>query len=1520
MENIETLLAAVAQTQGFDDDEPVASTAAEVGLEDSESSPVVRGETSGLQLTGEVSRDARPSAVVDTPPPAQNTAFSAVGHVIGAGERRKRGRPPKGQLAAKPPLPKRNKQEDEEEDVCFICFDGGSLVLCDRKGCPKAYHPACIKRDEAYFKSKAKWTCGWHICSVCRKASHYMCYTCTYSLCKGCRKDADYLCVRGSKGFCSVCMKTIMLIENKDQANNESVQVDFDDKTSWEYLFKVYWVHLKEKLSLTLSELTHAKKSSKDVAAVACKPQLSDVLHTAVDGKVSISYRNTGHLELNKPHVEINLLQSDRLATAVSSIDNHGAKLNRDKVENGQSHSIDTVKQNIDEVADEPSINKATYKPSIEKNEAYPTIVKDSDKPCICTITSSKEPDKPSIDCTTEWASKDVLEFVAHMKNGDTSAISQFDVQTLLFEYIKRHNLQDPRKKSQIICDPRLENLFGKPSVGHTEMLKLLNYHFVIKEDSQKNSLISARFVGSIASDMEVDGNIFDSSTPSNSRKPKTRIRSEERAPQNDLDEYAAIDVHNINLIYLRRNLMEHLIEDKDFNDKVIGSIVRIRISSDDQKPDVYRLVQVLGISKVAEPYIISNRTADVMLEVLNLDNKEVVSMDAISNQEFTKDECRQLRQSIRCGLLKQFTVGEVQKKAMALQPVRIKDLLEAEILRLNHLRDQASEKGRKKELREYIDKLRLLKSPEEHQRRLSEVPEIHADPKMSPDYESEEDARSGEDSTKEYVRPSYSEFHRNGRKPISPHKKGKEEQSIQMHSRLIEKTNASGSTSSDKHMDEVNSSNLAIGGRKDQAMQRSGLDTNTATVCVGNSPPLNNIETENLWHYRDSNGKIQGPFSMMQLRKWSMTALFPPDMRIWTNHEQYDSLLLTDALNGLFHRTSELSHKPSSGSQEHGASAGPSRTDRDSKQTEAAWSNNARILSDNNTGCMRADESGSSWPRCWDLLKDNNSSADNVQVRNLLPSSSSDTYLALPDRGQESDEVKHASQDGVKSSSGLATSRMTSEHELQNQSNNEDPVGLSSEDKLRLLNINLSSDDMESGPVPAPVSKSFDSSNIAVKVDVLDLSIPTPRTAENQQSVSLNVQNSGFLELLSPTPRTNNEDQGGQATETRQSGVTNFAMQNSGPTWSTAPSLLVGGMQIPEVADEWCGYSVTPAKPSVKEWDSGPVSASSSKPPEVSTENVATSISDSHNLTHASPSHPASNMPNWLAIFDEPIEFDALGEESVSDLLAEVDAMESRGALPSPTSAMKFARELMEDCKDDCFSTVEDFSATHDLRRSDALSSTGEIQLTSQSSVPCKPIEPSPIDAFDFFRRSSVHSSASSEGETNAPAYSGDAGSEFHPAAPNTSQEMVGTTMAPAIGSDIMDPGWGNVHGNINLVTVQGNVNLVLGGPAQGIANLSWGSNPGTAWVNPNINCGAINGSLPWDGQRKYAGERFTSPRERGYQGSDSGFGRGRPPWSRQPYGGGGYSRSLPKGQRVCKFFESGHCKKGAHCDYLHP
>ncbi|EPS73116.1 hypothetical protein M569_01640, partial [Genlisea aurea] len=967
--------------------------------------------------------------------------------------RKRRGRPPKGQVTPNPPPPpKRAKVEDEEEDVCFVCFDGGSLVLCDRKGCPKAYHPACVKRDEAFFKSKAKWNCGWHICSVCRKASYYSCYTCPYSLCKGCTKDADYLSVRGSKGFCSTCMKTIMLIENKDQANDHSIQVDFDDQTSWEYLFKTYWVCLKEKISLTFSELKHAKKPLNPAAA------------------------------LNKAGLDFN----------------HGEKF-----------------VGFDAPKPVHELERNGKKVTVENSEV-------AEKSCICENAVDKKPAELRSCDTAEWASKELLEFVGCMKNGNTSALSQFDVQTLVLEYIKQNNLRDPQRKSQIICDSRLRTLFGKTRVGHIEMLKLLEYHVLVKEESPKNSFVPAGFVSSGSSDVEVDN----PQIPVNGRKRKLQRKGEEWSQKTNSNDYAAIDVHNIGLIYLRRNVVENLAADQEnFDAKVIGSIVRIRVASSDQKQDIYRLVQVVGTTKVSEPYKVGDRSVNITLEVLNLDKKEPISIDAISNQDFTEEECKRLRQSIRCGLVKQFPVGELQKKAVSLQAIRVNDWLETEIQRLNHLRDRASENGQK---------LQVLSSPEERQRRIAEVPEVHVDHRMSPDYVSEEDAKSGLPSNKCNLVPAIFVSPNEPDEEVSWHHPGKEEQQSKQ----------------DQNRRKANHF----------AVPKPSVSGEDAAAAGGAS---DHIETERLWHYRDPNGKIQGPFSMMQLRRWSITGLFPPDMRIWTNHEQYDSLLLSDALNGQFHGAAE----------ENGG--------------ESVKGEGAAELS-------------SSWPQCWDLLKDSG----------VVPSSA----------GPEEARAEAASDEKVSEK------------------------------------------------------------------------MPEPSNLESG-SVFEQTEKASFLELLSPTPR---------SVEDSEAKTPAAIDLPAPPSWSSASNLVLGGVQIPAEAEEWCGYSPTPAagkQSGTAEWDSSLVvsPASSSKQPPPPPEPPAAA-------------HQQHNVPSWLAaLHDEPIEFDVLGEESVSDLLAEVDAMESQGALSSPNSALKFARELLEDCRDDCFSSIEDFGSSRGLR-SDALSSTGEM------------------------------------------------------------------------------------------------------------------------------------------------------------------------------------------------------------------
>jgi hypothetical protein len=62
--------------------------------------------------------------------------------------------------------------------------------------------------------------------------------------------------------------------------------------------------------------------------------------------------------------------------------------------------------------------------------------------------------------------------------------------------------------------------------------------------------------------------------------------------------------------------------------------------------------------------------------------------------------------------------------------------------------------------------------------------------------------------------------------------------------------------------------------------------------------------ESEKIWQYRDPTNKIQGPFSIVQLRRWNSSGYFPPDLKIWkASEKQDDSILLADALIGKFEK-----------------------------------------------------------------------------------------------------------------------------------------------------------------------------------------------------------------------------------------------------------------------------------------------------------------------------------------------------------------------------------------------------------------------------------------------------------------------------------------------------------------------------------------------------------------------------------------------------------------------------------------
>uniref|UniRef100_A0A5B7BZQ5 Putative zinc finger CCCH domain-containing protein 19-like n=1 Tax=Davidia involucrata TaxID=16924 RepID=A0A5B7BZQ5_DAVIN len=1338
----------------------------------------------------------------------------------GGGGKRKRGRI--SRVPSKAPA-----RKAIGDDVCFICFDGGELVLCDRRGCPKAYHPSCVNRDEAFFRAKGRWNCGWHLCSSCEKNAYYMCYTCTFSLCKGCIKDAVILCVRGNKGFCETCMKTVMLIENNEQGNKEA-QVDFDDKSSWEYLFKDYWIDLKAKLSLSLDELAQARNPWKGSDVLAGKQESPEELYDA----------------------------------------------------NNDGDSGSDSSENLE--ASKPKKRKAKKRSK--------SLTKEEDLPSAAVANGAEGSSTPG---NTEWASKELLEFVMHMKNGDKSVLSQFDVQALLLEYIKRNKLRDPRRKSQIICDLRLENLFGKARVGHFEMLKLLESHFLIKEDSQIDD-IQGTVVDTDVNQLDAD----DAIKGGKDKRRKTRKKGDDRGPQSNLDDYAAIDIHNINLIYLRRKLMEDLLEDFDkFHDKVVGTFVRIRISGSNQKQDMYRLVQVVGTSKAAEPYKIGKRTTDIMLEILNLSKTEVISIDTISNQEFTEDECKRLRQSIKCGLINRLTVGDILEKATEVQAARVNDWLETEIVRLSHLRDRASEKGRRKELRECVEKLQLLKTPEERRRRLEEIPEIHADPNMDPSFESEDDDSETEDNRREiYIRPRGSGFGRKGREPISPRAGSFSSKDSWSGARKDSKNWELNRNTSNKNLldtgeeaslvGELQNENAWNQGRDKDAQQSNNLEklnsatssetvgwnghsvvraesfsgvaseTSSASLSAGLAETATKIsETDKMWHYQDPSGKIQGPFSVVQLRKWSNNGYFPADLRIWrTTEKQDDSILLTDALAGRFQK--EL------------------------PQMDNSFTKVQTVLSPHLSSTHAGKSYGTSLQTS--ELSSSGWSTPSVEVSKL----STDRWGS--DYGSRNDSVNLPSPTPKQSTPGW-TGGQASENKWSTSSFPVQQAG----SVLGTSSFPGGNGALQSPAVATPVNGQFSRSS------TLSSSINPGGSKQHNTVQSLGV--------LAPTAVLNSGGQLARGSERDSSS----SYSGLSPTPNSEQVFLVGSTNaLPTSQSAMTGESHG-VHHSVEThgWGSGSVPK---------TEMVAPSTTP-RSESQAWGSAPSQKLEPNSSIPGQPAAYGQLGG---------VPSTVQNPAGNFPTAG---------------------FSALPppDPWRPPVPGNQSNIQPPAPPSVPWGVAEnntfaPGP-------RPDNPNSGWGLPGNPNM-GWGG-------PAPGSTNINWGATVQGPAPGN--ANVGWvmptgnqGPVPGNVNpgWVVPTGNPGAIVQGLPPGNANPGWGTptgNPGATvppgngnpvWVAPTGNPGATVQGPPgnanpgwgapagnpgmWGSEQQRNGDRFSGQRDRGSQGGDSGFGGGRP-WNRQSSfgrgGQGGSSRSLLRGQRVCVYHESGHCKKGASCDYLH-
>ncbi|XP_035672349.1 histone-lysine N-methyltransferase NSD2-like [Branchiostoma floridae] len=127
--------------------------------------------------------------------------------------------------------PKNVKKEHEDE--CFRCSEGGELVMCDRKTCPKAYHLTCLNLTKP---PHGKWECPWHHCDVCGKLATVLCDICPNSFCKEHSTDDNVTKHPSAKMVClehteDEVQDSIQALEEK-QKKALAVKVESEDENT----------------------------------------------------------------------------------------------------------------------------------------------------------------------------------------------------------------------------------------------------------------------------------------------------------------------------------------------------------------------------------------------------------------------------------------------------------------------------------------------------------------------------------------------------------------------------------------------------------------------------------------------------------------------------------------------------------------------------------------------------------------------------------------------------------------------------------------------------------------------------------------------------------------------------------------------------------------------------------------------------------------------------------------------------------------------------------------------------------------------------------------------------------------------------------------------------------------------------------------------------------------------------------------------------------------------------------------
>ncbi|KAE8716589.1 SWIB/MDM2 domain,Plus-3,GYF, putative isoform 2 [Hibiscus syriacus] len=520
------------------------------------------------------------------------------------------------------------------------------------------------------------------------------------------------------------------------------------------------------------------------------------------------------------------------------------------------------------------------------------------------------------------WGSKPLIEFLDSIGKDTTEKISQHDVSDIIGKYINENNLINPAKKKRVICDEKLYYLFGRKTINRIKVYDLLETHYAENLDAWDDDFLFSSGEENLGEEQK--GLSLEKKTYQKKRIFET--------PKNG---FAAIVPENIKLVYLKKSLVLDLLKDfESFEAKVVDSFVRIK--SDPKsflQKNSHQLVLVKGMKRVS---VNNDVNTDVVLQVSNFVKDVKISM--LSDDDFSQEECEDLHQRIKKGLLKRPTIAELEAKAQILHADITKDWLTEELTLLPKLIDRANEKAHT--MFEYMERRQLLQTPDEQARLLREVPNVIAEevePETAPQDVKHEDC-SSQKLTEPETAPQAVKHENNS----SQKSAARETLEVPTDSASIEKlsiltplktdsaTQSSSVITKDDtvHLHDVQEQLIRPSHSDVKSVQVVNVPEESSAIVEQNFLKIldttrvidlsdddddeehvdsNKVEPEDdvgslMWHYEDPQGDIQGPFSLISLKTWMDADYFPNDFKVWkTGQSRNNAVLLVDIVRQMF-------------------------------------------------------------------------------------------------------------------------------------------------------------------------------------------------------------------------------------------------------------------------------------------------------------------------------------------------------------------------------------------------------------------------------------------------------------------------------------------------------------------------------------------------------------------------------------------------------------------------------------------